>query len=66
MKDELFLNNEEVNLLLHAVSFMADVAAGDTAQVDYFTEEDIEAFKVMCKFLYPLVKKIHEERFGKV
>lgn len=66
MKDELFLNNKEVNLLLHAVSFMADVAAGDITQVDYFIEEDIEAFTVMCKFLYPLVKKIHEERFGRV
>lgn len=64
MKGDLTLNNEEVNLFLHAVSFMADVASGDITQVDYFTEEDIEAFTIMCKFLYPLVKEIHKVRFG--
>lgn len=64
MKGDLTLNNEEVNLFLHAVSFMADVSSGDTTYVDYFTDEDMKAFTVMCKFLYPLVKDIHEVRFG--
>lgn len=65
MKDSLTLNDKEVDQFLHAVSFMANVAAGETTQVDYFTNEEIEGFKVMCKFLYPLIQKIHEERFGK-
>lgn len=66
MKDELLLNDKEVDAFLHAVSFMADVANGDTTQVDYFTDEEIEGFTVMCKFLYPLIKKIHEVRFEEV
>ena len=66
MKDELFLSNEEVDYFLRAVSFMADVANFDITQVDYFTDEEIKGFTVMCKFLFPLVQKIHEERFGRV
>ena len=66
MKNELFLNNEEVDYFLHAVSFMSDVASGEITQVDYFTDEDINGFTVMCKFLFPLIQKIHEERFGMV
>lgn len=66
MKDELILNDKEVDYFLHAVSFMADVANGDLFDVKYFTDDDIKGFTVMCKFLYPLVKKIHETRFGRV
>ena len=65
MKDELTLSNKEVDQFFTAVSFMADVAAGEITQVDYFTDEEINGFTVMCKFLFPLVQKIHEERFGK-
>jgi hypothetical protein len=64
MKGNLTLSNEEVNLFLHAVSYIADIAAGDTTQVDYFTEYDRKAFTVLCKMLYPLLKDIHEVRFG--
>lgn len=64
MKEDLFLNDKDVDAFLHAVSFMADVANGDTTQVDYFTDEEIEGFIVMCKFLFPLLQKIHEVRFG--
>lgn len=64
MKDELFLSDKDVDAFLHAVSFMADVASGETTQVDYFTDEEIEGFTVMCKFLFPLLQKIHEARFG--
>lgn len=66
MKGNLILSNEEVNLFLHAVSYIADIAAGDITQVDYFTDKDREAFMAMCKMLYPLVKDIHETRFGGV
>lgn len=66
MKDSLTLSDKEVDYFLHAVSFMANVAAGETTQVDYFTDDEIKGFKVMCKFLYPLIQKIHEERFGRV
>ena len=66
MKDELILNDKEVDYLLHAVSFMADVANGDIYNVKYFTDDDIKGFTVVCKFLYPLVQKIHETRFGEV
>ena len=66
MKDELILSDKEVDQFLLAVSFMADVTAGDITQVDYFTDEEIKGFTVMCKFLYPLIQKIHEERFGRV
>ena len=66
MKDNLILEDRDVDALLHAISFMADVAAGEITQVDYFTNGDINAFTVACKFFYPLVKKIHEERYGKV
>lgn len=66
MKDKLILSDKEVDKFLLAVSFMADVASGDITQVDYFTNEEIEGFTIMCKFLYPLVQKIHEERFGVV
>ena len=65
MKDKLTLSDKEVDQFLLAVSFMADVAAGEITQVDYFTDEEINGFTVMCKFLFPLVQKIHEERFGK-
>lgn len=64
MKGNLIISNEEVNLFLHAVSYIADIAAGDITQVDYFTDKDIEAFTVMCKMLYPLVKDIHEASIG--
>lgn len=65
MKDELLLDDKEVDYFLHAVSFMANVASGDTTQVDYFTDDEIKGFTVMCKFLFPLVQKIHETRFGR-
>lgn len=64
MKDDLILNDKDIDAFLHAVSFMADVANGDITQVDYFTDEEIEGFTVMCKFLFPLLQKIHEVRFG--
>lgn len=62
-KDELILNTEEVELFLHCVAFMSDVALRDITQVDHFTETDIKGFTVMCKFLFPLVRSIHEEKF---
>lgn len=62
MKDELLLNNDDVNSFLHAVAFMSDVALGETTYVEYFTDEDLKGFKIMCKFLFPLVQRIHEER----
>lgn len=62
MKNDLFIKNEDVNALLHAVSFMSSVALGETTQVDYFTEDDIKGFEVLCKFLFPLVQEIHKER----
>lgn len=60
MKEDLILGNEDVNSLLHAVAFMSDVAMGKTTYIEYFTDEDIKGFKVMCEFLFPLVQKIHE------
>lgn len=62
MRDELLLGNDDVNSFLHAVAFMSDVSLGEITQVDYFTDEDLKGFKVMCKFLFPLVQRIHEER----
>jgi len=62
MKTDLFIKDEDVDLLLHAVIFMSDVALGKTTQVDYFTDEEIKGFKVLCKFLFPLVQEIHETR----
>ena len=62
MKDKLILSDKEVNYFLRAVTFMLDVTEGDITQVDYFTDEEIKGFTVMCKFLSPLVQKIHEEK----
>lgn len=62
MEDKLFLSNEDVDLFLHAIAFMSNVALGETTQVDYFTYEEIKGFKVLCKMLFPLVQHIHEER----
>lgn len=62
MKDELLLNDKDVDAFLHAVAFISDVALGETTQVDYFTDEEIKGFEVLCKFLFPLVQRIHEER----
>lgn len=60
MKDELILKDEDVKAFLTAVSLMSDIALGDTTQIDYFTDDEIQGFKVMCKFLFPLIQKIHE------
>lgn len=62
MRDALLLDNDDVNSFLHAVAFMSDVALGETTYVEYFTDEDLKGFKIMCKFLFPLVQRIHEER----
>ena len=62
MKDELFLSNEDVDSFLYAIRFMSNVALGETTQVDYFTDEEIKGFEVLCKMLFPLVQNIHEER----
>jgi hypothetical protein len=61
MKNDLFIKDEDVDSFLHAIIFMSNVALGKTTQVDYFTDEEIKGFKVLCKFLFPLVQKIHEE-----
>lgn len=62
MKNELFIKDSDVDSFLHAVSFMSSVALGETTQVDYFTEDEIKGFEVLCKFLFPLVQEIHKER----
>lgn len=62
MEDKLFLSNEDVDSFLHAIRFMSNVALGETTQVDYFTDEEIKGFEVLCKMLFPLVQNIHEER----
>lgn len=60
MKDELILKDEDVKYFLEAVEFMTDVVNGNITGVDYFTTEEIKGFEVMCKFLFPLLQKIHE------
>lgn len=41
MKNNLFLSNEDIDSFLHAIRFMSNVALGETTQVDYFTDEEI-------------------------
>lgn len=62
MKKDLFIKDSDVDSLLHAVRFMSSVALGETTQVDYFTEDEVKGFEVLCKFLFPLVQEIHKER----
>lgn len=62
MKNELFIEDKDVDSLLHAVSFMSSVVSGETTFVDVFTDEEIKGFEVLCKFLFPLVQEIHKER----
>lgn len=62
MNNELFIKDEDVDSLLHAVSFMSSVVSGETTFVDVFTDEEIKGFEVLCKFLFPLVQEIYKER----
>lgn len=52
MKTDLFIKDEDVDSLLHAVKFMSDVALGETTQVDYFSSAENGA--------KPLIDYVHE------
>ena len=52
MKTDLFIKDEDVDSLLHAVIFMSDVALGVTTQVDYFTDEEIKGLKFYVSFFF--------------
>lgn len=63
-KGELTLDNNDVNAFLIAVSLISNIALGEIEFIDEFTDDEIKGFEVLCKFLFPLVQKIHEESCG--